>query len=130
MRCPLPDWLAAPWPALRPRRDEYRDRLTFFNVYIGDTDAGTHSIANALCTSYNESSADVSYLTCDTPLVGRYVVVHLQPLCTLPASAPALRDGVLNLCEVEVYGEAAPATALPPPPTTTDIRFELRCSRP
>ena len=90
----------------RLRRQDYGERLTFFEIRVGNTPAATDPTANALCAWYTAPGQSVLEVTCTTTLVGRYVSVRLPP-----GYARTTYDGeygVLTLCEALVYGVAPP----------------------
>ena len=88
--------------------------MTYFSVRVGSTSADVDPTANPLCTFYT-APAQLQYnLTCDTPLSGRYVVVHLSPSCALPTLA-FTRNADVTICEAQVFG-APPPPPLPPSP--------------
>ena len=90
------------------RGDAVPERLTYFEVRVGDTPASTDPTANAVCASYDSPTQSVYTFACSSPTPGRYLVVRLRP------EYSSLRPGsVLTLCEVNAYG-ALPA---PPPPS-------------
>ena len=89
-------------PCALPRAD-LQDRLTYFEVRVGNTPAATSPSVNAVCASYDSPTQSLYTLTCSTPLVGRYLLVRLRRVI-------ARVENVLTLCEVKAYG------TLPPPP--------------
>ena len=97
------------------RGDAVPDRLTYFDVRVGDTAASTSWVANAVCAAYTIPALSVYTLNCNPPLVGRYVVVRLKAMCELPAGTSAVRDGWLGICELQAYG--IPGSSPPPPPS-------------
>ena len=88
------------------RADGSVDRLTYFEIRVGDTPATDDPTANALCASYDSPAQSVYTFACSSPTPGRYLVVRLRPV-----DYSLRTDTILTLCEVQAYG-AAP----PPPP--------------
>ena len=91
------------------RGDCCTERLTYFEIRVGNTSAASDPTANALCVSYDTPVQSVYTLTCTTPVTGRYMVVRLRP------EYNAQRGNFLTLCEVNVFG-------LPPIPSPRQAR--------
>ena len=98
------------------------DRLTYFDVRVGDTSASANPKGNPLCVRYTVPSLGVYTLDCSPPLIGRYVVIKLlgfNDVQSIPEFySPILinrkyRDGAFSICEFQAFGNPAP----PPPPT-------------
>ena len=109
-RCdPLTQPPTHPWPPTNHpftsrRQDAVPERLTYFEVRVGNVPARIDPLANPVCATYTVPALSVYTITCSPPLVGNRVVVRLLPLRLLPADAPAARDGVLTICELQVFG--------------------------
>ena len=80
------------------RQDYAPERLTYFEVLVS-----SDKIHWQTCSSYDTPAQSVYTLSCSSPLVGRYVMVHLRPgLAKL--RFPSDTQSVLTLCEAQVYG--------------------------
>ena len=102
---PTHAWPPANHPFTSTRRqDAVPERLTYFEVRVGNVEASFDPLANPVCATYTVPALSVYTITCSPPLVGNRVVVRLLPLRLLPADAPAARDGVLTICELQVFG--------------------------
>ena len=89
------------------RQDNVAERLTYFEIRVGNTPASWDPTANAQCAMYDSPQQSIFTLTCTTPLSGRYLVVRLRP------EYSAFRPGdFLTLCEVTAFG----LVQFPPPP--------------
>ena len=89
------------------RQDNVAERLTYFEIRVGNTPASWDPTANAQCAMYDSPQQSIFTLTCTTPLSGRYLVVRLRP------EYSAFRPGdFLTLCEVKAFG----LVPFPPPP--------------
>ena len=91
----------------RPRLDNLPERLQYFDVRVGNTDAAKDPSANALCASYDTPYQAVYNLTCNTPLMGRFVSVKLR--LGSPDTQPNSQR-ILTLCEVKVRQPGACAS--------------------
>ena len=109
-----------PWPMhVQPLcRQEVPERLTYFEVYVGNVDFPTiTSIGNPVCGIYEAPTKSVFTFDCSPqPMAGQYVTVHLRAQAQLPPGTSPVRDGYLTVCEIQVFGYQAAYPPSPPPP--------------
>ena len=99
-------------------RQEVPERLTYFEVYVGNVDFPTiTSIGNPVCGIYEAPTKSVFTFDCSPqPMAGQYVTVHLRAQAQLPPGTSPVRDGYLTVCEIQVFGYQAAYPPSPPPP--------------
>ena len=85
------------------RADAAPERLTYFEIRVGNTPATTNPTANALCASYDTPTKAIYSFACTTAVTGRYLVVRLRP----EYAAQRTSGSYLTLCEVQAFGSPA-----------------------